>query len=369
MRAIGWLGLGVVAGLLAGCVGTPVADRPVPKGPVNLTVLFQSNREAVLEPCGCQSKPWGGVDREANAVQAIRREGRAVVYVDSGNLLAPSKPVSPKMLKVYRDKSSTIVKILSSMGLDVLAPGPADLALGLDHLRGLGQVSGFSWVATNLQTSGGAPVFQPYAVIERGGVSIGVVSAMAPAAVKMGDLVITDPGAALERWLPEVRKKADVVILLSQLGTTADEALAEKLEGVHVIAGADSTVTLDEPLWVAGKTLVVDNHQNGFLLGRLDLDLRLPFRGFYDPGTVKRNQSRLAGWREKLASGSEDAVARTTIAQIESQDSLEMIAGGTTFRHELIQLDAGRFGQRNAVTALVRAEKERTRRQALRASE
>ena len=62
--------------LVGGCAAVP--PRQQPSANTKLTLLYQSNRWGEMEPCGCQSNPNGGVDREANALQ---RQGQLGIWV------------------------------------------------------------------------------------------------------------------------------------------------------------------------------------------------------------------------------------------------------------------------------------------------
>ena len=353
---------------LAGCTSQPAKESPqaqATKGSreAKPTVLYQSNRLGSLEPCGCDSKPFGGMDREWNAAQMIRGEGQPVVFVDAGNALAPSNKKGP--LKHHQEKAKTIVGLMNELGVDAFAPGPADYGLGLEALAGLKAASRFLWVSTNV-LKGGTPVFSPYVVVERNGLRIGVLSASPFGAIKEAGVTPVEPKTAIEQLLPEVTAKSDVVVLLSQLATASDSDLAPKLAGVHVVVGSDTKSAFEEPLWFTARNIEVDPHINGYYLGRLNLDLRLPFEGLFSPAAVTKNRNELAEWKAQLVKDPSNTFAKRSVEFLEKTACLAPIEGGSNYTNELIPLDPKRFGKKNALTALLTQEKERVRQRAIR---
>ena len=79
-----------------------------------------------------------------------------------------------------------------------------------------------------------------------------------------------DPAESVQRYLPELRDKSDVVILLSHLGLEADQALAQATSGIDVIVGGKSRSALSDPV-IVRETIIVQAGYDGEWLGRLDV--------------------------------------------------------------------------------------------------
>lgn len=352
------LALGVVLlGALVACTSQQVAEKPAKHAEV--TLVFQSNRLGVLEPCGCHSNPIGGIDREANALAGLKREARTVLYVDAGNLLAPEG--AEKRRSHFQDKATFLTETLDGLGLDVLAPGPQDFALGSDFLRSLALKSKFAWVSSNVLTPASVPFFSPYKLVQKNGIVFGIISIADPS-VKIEGFQVLGADETLKKWLPDVSRQADVIVVLSQLPIEQNEQLAEKHPEIQIVVGADAKYTADEAFWVNGKTLVLDPHINGFMMGRLDLDLNLPFQGFYSPKVVQANAARLQSLEAKLAANPSDKALAQEVETIKKRDSVAAIPNGSQYRHELIKLDPTRYGQKNAISKQVEAFKETVRK-------
>jgi len=330
-----------------------------------VTIVYQSNRYGWLEPCGCHAKPFGGLDRESNAI-AEARATRPVLYLDAGNMLAryeANKPLTEVRRKRLVGRAERLAGALDTLALDAMCPGPGDLTLGLPELRSIALRSKFAWISSNLLTRAGAPVFSPYVVIERGGIRyaiLGLTDKLPESISQREDVVTASATDALNRWLPEALSRADVVVLLSQLQAGENEKLAASYPTVRVIVGGDKEVAFDPPIWLnGGQTLLVDTENHGFILGRLDLDFKVPFVSFYSPELAKSNQERLQRLEaDNKATPSE--ITTDMIQTIRANDPLDIaVPGATKFNGELIGLSVERYGKPNAMTKWLKDEKKR----------
>lgn len=322
-----------------------------------LTLLHSSNRLGNLEPCGCQVNPFGGIDREANAVSQIRAGHANVLFVDSGNLLNGGEVTLTADEKNTR--AATIIDMLNESGLDFFAPGPLDYDLGVHTLRRLQKRARFPFLSTNVtMTSGGESALSPYAIVELGGVRYGLLSLSDPAKIQHPGIHVESPDASLKQWLPKVKKESDITIVLSQLEPNQHKALS-KIHSVQIFVGSDKRFGSDRAiLYNHGKSLLVDTQIQGYLLGRLDVDFLFPFKGFSSDEEVERNRAGLAAI-QKSKPGSEWA------KNFEATQLLARIPGGSEFKSELIRLDAERFGHPNKLSELKNRYYESIRKQAL----
>jgi len=343
--------------LISGCAGKgPAVDKSAP-----VTVAFQSQRWGTLEPCGCQSKPYGGVDRELNALKVIRGEREHVIYVDAGNSLVGDG--AAKNPDAYEKKARALAEMLGVNGLDALLPGPYEYALGTARLKAVAKDSKFPFVATNV-TEGKKEVFPASLIVNKGALKVAILGIVSPKGKFPKGVEVENPKAAVTRALAAVKGKADLVVLMSQLSIGENEALAVHFPEVAVLVSGDPGFSGEEPLWIKGKTLVVDTHVQGYLLGRLDLDLNFPFQGFYSRTIVEKNQKQLAAWEGQLKKNPENKIAAEMVKRMKADDPLEAIAGGSEYRHELIALDGTHYGEKNNVSELIKKEKERIAREA-----
>ncbi len=344
--------------LLVQCRSTPTA---IPKDR-EVTILFQSNRYGNLETCDCHTNPFGGIDREHNATQDIRKRTPNILMLDSGNLFVPSDRGAP--LEYYQKRAKRLAPIFFELGLDVFAPGPNDLLLGATGLKELSASNSFRWVATNIRTADGSEPFPLILTLERAGIRFAIISA-SPTSVST-DWKILDPLQTLEKMIPEAVKASDFVILLSQLGNPIDIQIAERFPQIQLIVGSDSILSTDRPQWFAGHTLIVDPDLNGYLLGKLALKLKLPIKGLYSPVDLEINESLLKEYQER-ASAKDGKRYKDYADKLKSQSQLNIPEPGSIYDFELIKLDEARFGlPKNRFTQHILDMKAWVRKAALR---
>src|SRR3546814_10400163 len=75
-------------------------------------------------------------------------------------------------------------------------------------------------------------------------------------AQNIAGLVYSSGIEATRRYLPEMQRSADIVMLLSHQGTATDRKLARELDGVDIIVGGHSHDILRQPELVDGTWIV-----------------------------------------------------------------------------------------------------------------
>ncbi|WP_046225397.1 bifunctional metallophosphatase/5'-nucleotidase [Paenibacillus dauci] len=106
--------------------------------------------------------------------------------------------------------------------------------------------------------SGIPPVWmRTHQIIQKGTWKIGLIGATAP----YGDFYdllgwdVSEPVSSLRPLIDQLRSEVDLLVMLSHLGLSADQRLAEQLPEIDVILGGHSHHVLDRPLWVGSTVL------------------------------------------------------------------------------------------------------------------
>ncbi len=269
-------------------------------------------------------------------------------YVDAGNLLAPKTLKGSVRANV--NKAHKIVGILNMMGLDFFSPGPSDYLLGVKNLIQMQQKSLFKWVSSNVLDSNGKSLFSRFFIAEKAGLRFAFIGLSPKSKRPRSDIRVLDPVVAIKSILPRITRSADLIILLSQLPYIDNERLARAFPGISLIIGADPNFIYKTPYRITEKTLIVDSDGDGIVLGRLDLQVFLPFRGFYSFSDIRENRERLEFWQTHLKSHPRSKLARDMLRRVEDEGYTEAIENGSMFAGELIKLDEWRFGEKNSVS-------------------
>jgi len=243
----------------------PAADA------ADVALLYNGSVQAELHDCGCKTRPLGGLARRAALIEDISSESE-VLLLDAGNLLGD--PTKDTFMV-----SSFVAEKTAAMGYEAVGIGPYEMGHGIDAVQSIGLASGLEFVNANL-TIGGEHPFAPWTVVERGGVKFGVISVIdpgydrAPYNEKVDGLVIQDPVAVLQREVPVLAEKCDVVVLLANMENSS--------RSVDILRALDGQVQIDVVIegTVARQyktprklsdSLVVAANSRGKYLGQLDL--------------------------------------------------------------------------------------------------
>ena len=170
---------------------------------------------------------------------------------------------------------------MGKLGYAAVNVGEREMLMGYGEFLKKAEGVPFPFVSTNIvRQDTKEPVFKPYVVLEvkrhdkpiRVGI-LGVVR-FNPLFLKSGpdksNLVIASPKDMLKRYLAEVRKRSDVVVLLAALHQDDARLLARDLPGLDFVLGAYGgfVTTEDSP---EGKTRILYSGNQGKNVGETRL--------------------------------------------------------------------------------------------------
>ncbi len=186
-----------------------------------VSLVHSSNRRSTVETCRCPAHPLGSIDREARAVSAIAETGQPCIIVDGGGYLRVPAHARNKL------GAAVALEALAKMGVHAVNVGTTDLAAGIDFFKDLQTSYSVPFISANVFGLDGKPIFDrcrlvPVKLSDGTPVTVAVVGvARPPASSDVGltqaleQLRVEDPKPHLEKLIPELRKKADIVILLA----------------------------------------------------------------------------------------------------------------------------------------------------------
>lgn len=218
--------------------------------------------------------------RRATVIDAERQAAQRLLILDAGNALTGQALAD-------RTKGKAVVEAMNRLGYTAMTIAEGELQLGLDELNARIKEAKFAMLSANIVVkSSGKLLAQPYVVVELKGLKVGILGLTNDNAAKIksvsaattaasanieNQVSITDPLAAAQKYVPEIAKQADMVIVLSHLGLDWDQKLAEQVPGISVIVGGFTKRVLSPPLTIK-DTLIVQAGYQGEWIGRLYLD-------------------------------------------------------------------------------------------------
>lgn len=244
--------------------------RPAER-PADLVILYSADDWGEIEPCGCYEGQLGGLARRAALIAGVRREvPLRVLLLHAGDLFGAGDEAQARL------KARLAVKAFSAMGYDAVALGENDFRFGREFWEDALRRASFAAVNTNLVDAEGKPALgRPYLVKQVGEVRVGLLGIfgadleLPPQKPALG-LAVHGPEEALRRYLPEVRKQADYIILLAHTGYARAWQLAQAVSGLDLVIVGHGTGRARVPERV-GNTWLVEHTDQGKHLGRLDL--------------------------------------------------------------------------------------------------
>lgn len=223
-----WVTILFLGLILCGC------KRAAAPQPGSLTLFFTAQTHGRLTPCGCFTGQYGGLSRLKTAVR-MDEPGDAI-GLDLGDAL--EGPEDYQLLK-YKQ----VLKACQGMNYAALNVGHREASLSSATLKKLAADSPVPLVSANLiDRATGKPLLPGWVIINRAGRRIALVGVVDPKGLEetLGEgLAVEDMETCLGRILPELKRSADVLILMAFTDETELTVLAKQFYEFRVILGGN----------------------------------------------------------------------------------------------------------------------------------
>jgi len=285
--------------------GNQAASKPT------LRLAIVTDLQGQLEPCGCQSRPLGGVDRLATAIQRLRVDGTPTLLLLAGDLLfgaeaAHGHPTGSQAVQQDTWRAETVVEIVNRLGPVALVPGAADAAGGATASDGLiSRVSGKSLATV---PNGPRGVILSH-IQDLGGTEIAIVGI---------DGTVGDDQGAISTAVTRLREAGAAVVIALVSGERRAANQVARTAGVDfVVSGGIDSKTPTAPTSV-GRAHVLTAGRQGE--GVLNVEIHRTGDGpFVDLSPWSRDRTRQA-----LARSIDELTSR--IAAWERQPTIDRVA-------------------------------------------
>lgn len=167
-----------------------------------------------------------------------------------------------------------------------------DMVLGLSFLQQEAS-QGLPLISANLMdASRNAPVFPPYVIKTVNNIRVAFFGLLSPdidvnLRKAIGkNIVIKDPIETAQGVMDTLRGRADIVILLSDIGMENEKGLLKKVPGIRFVLGGREAQFSKSPV-TQGSAFIFQSYKKGMYAGKLQLsltDASAPFREEGKPG-------------------------------------------------------------------------------------
>ncbi|MGQ9524052.1 MAG: metallophosphoesterase [Armatimonadota bacterium] len=193
------------------------------------------------------------IGQAGTALARLKSEHPGCVLLDSGDAVGVGN------LSWLCDRAT--LDAMARLGYQALCLGNRETHVWARMMAAKLGAPRFPLLCANLRSHVAVSV-QPYVIIQSEGVSIAVVGLTVPMVrpgswpTRIGSMVFDDPISVARRIVPELRQRADLLILLTHLGIVFDKRLAEEVPGIDVILGGHDHVETHTPV-PAGSSAII----------------------------------------------------------------------------------------------------------------
>ncbi|MCX5702513.1 MAG: hypothetical protein NTW64_06050 [Candidatus Omnitrophica bacterium] len=258
--------------MLASCVLRPAAFAYAKE----ITIIYTGQTQAMIYPCNCPKEPDGGIARRATLIKQLKNDNPESLLLDSGGFFEGGLMYEyAQNAPLDMQRSGINLKAMELMGYDALGIGENEFNFGRQFLEEHISKTNLPFLSCNISAAsqGKEPnSFKSYLIKEISGIRVGITGVTGLSAMpKSGGLNFTEPKVAVRKAVEELKKnKADIIILLSNLGEDGELRLIKEIEGIDiVIVGYKTTKT--EPVTKIDSTLILRPTWQGRRLDRINL--------------------------------------------------------------------------------------------------
>ena len=310
-------------------------------GSGELTLIHMGDLHGHLVPRpgfreGQSGQMLGGLARMYTKIQEIRAREKNTLLVNGGDTVQGSAEVA-----VHARAGDG--RCAESVQHRCLQPGQLGFRLWQPAFRGAfaGKTPKANWnaIAANLyyvtvdaepQTffpaSAGQRVLPPYLIRQFGDLKVGILGLTTDRGLPAVGRTVTR-GLAFSRGEPELGElipilrnveKVDLLVVASELGLANNIRLAERYPGIDVILSSDMHEETRQPVVTQTGTVVVEEGQDGTMLGELNLEIR---------------DGRLKSWRWTAHTISDAIPEDPAIAEAVKQARKSFVSGPDFVEH------------------------------------
>lgn len=238
-----------------------------------ITILHTNDMHGrVLDSAEYEPVGSGGLARVSTMIQRIRSERPNVLVLEAGDVCHGT----PTEL-IFQGES--MIRSMNTVGYDAATLGNHEFDWSQIVTSKHVERARFPFLAANVRDTNTDQVYggaREYVILERGGVRFGIFGLTTMQTVQiewppfLRGVRFEDPTETARRLVPEIQKKADVVLFLSHLGYLEDKKIAAAVPGIDIIVGGHSHTTLNAHEKI-GNTVIAHAGSYARALGRMDL--------------------------------------------------------------------------------------------------
>jgi len=230
----------------------------------------------------------GGLARRVAFVDKTRTEGDKIIVVDSGSFYPDARALDPAKAK---SKAELIGRIYRRMGVTAVNVSDLELQQGIAFLKGE-ITKGLPLTSANIIDIKGKLVFPNYKIKKVNKIRIGFFGltrqVLDEKLAEREGIAIKDPLTAARDTVERLRKKADMIILISDLGHDLDRKIAAEVSNIDfVFDSRDVAYGYSQKL---ENAYLLTSSKDGKSIGKLRMLIENPSKPFAEDSADKIRQ-------------------------------------------------------------------------------
>lgn len=185
-----------------------------------------------------------GLARVSTYVNEVRAQEENVILVDNGDTVQGTILSDDLYNKAKFDELHPMITVMNAMNYDAMTVGNHEFNFGLDLINKISEEANFPVLGANVKVKeDGSDFLPPYTVIERGGVTFGIIGEVTPNVPrwdgeKVDSLEFLALGQTAETYAQKLKEEegVDFVIALVHAGWTAEYDEDGKSDAAEMVA-------------------------------------------------------------------------------------------------------------------------------------
>ena len=217
----------------------------------------------------------------------------SIGYVKLATILKEQKASNPNTLMIDAGdtfhgqtianlvRGESIVRIMNTIGYDVMTAGNHDFNYGSAHLAELSKQTKFPVLGANVKRADGSRLLGANIVKEVDGIRIGIFGLTTPETAykthpnNVEGITFVDPVQEAKAQVAELQGKVDVIIAVAHLGvdtTSIDTSIkiAEQVPGIDLIIDGHSHTVMEQGTTI-GNVLIAQTGEYSKNIGKIEL--------------------------------------------------------------------------------------------------
>jgi len=153
-------------------------------------------------------------------------------------------------LEQKKETALFLVDSYNDLGYQVYNVGGNDLAAGSEFVKKAEKIARFTFISANIiDSTSNQLLFKPYKIIKSGNKKFGIIGITSKPKYNVSGVKITEPLDALNKYLPELKKQSDYVIVLAAANSIDETGIINSKSSIDFLLCASTyrfSKTLDD---------------------------------------------------------------------------------------------------------------------------